>query len=215
MVLWGIFVSAFLIGFSGAMMPGPLLGVTIDGSLKRGWIAGPLTVLGHGILEFLLIIIMLFGLKDFFANPTVAGLIGLCGGAFLAWMGYGMIKSGINKTVSLENREANNSLGMGNLVLAGALVSSTNPYFILWWASTGMESIRQSYAYGVIGVLAFFAGHILSDLVWYSSVATAFSKGKKLISDAVYQWLIVLLGIFITVFSIYFIGSGWKMLVNP
>ena len=155
MVLWGIFVSAFLIGFSGAMMPGPLLGVTIDGSLKRGWIAGPLTVLGHGILEFLLIIIMLFGLKDFFANPTVAGLIGLCGGAFLAWMGYGMIKSGINKTVSLENREANNSSGMGNLVLAGALVSSTNPYFILWWASTGMESIRQSYAYGVIGVLAF------------------------------------------------------------
>jgi len=35
-VLWGIFISAFLIGFSGAMMPGPMLGVTIDGSLKKG-----------------------------------------------------------------------------------------------------------------------------------------------------------------------------------
>jgi threonine/homoserine/homoserine lactone efflux protein len=135
-VLWGIFISAFLIGFSGAMMPGPMLGVIIDGSLKKGWIAGPLTVLGHGILEFILIIIMTFGLKDFFVNPTVAGFIGLFGGAFLAWMGYGMIKSGINKSVSLESQRARNSAGVRNLALAGALVSATNPYFILWWAST-------------------------------------------------------------------------------
>jgi threonine/homoserine/homoserine lactone efflux protein len=60
MVLWGIFISAFLIGFSGAMMPGPMLGVTIDGSLKKEWIAGPLAVLGHGILELILIIVMAF-----------------------------------------------------------------------------------------------------------------------------------------------------------
>jgi len=45
-----------------------------------------------------LIVIMTFGLKDFFSNPTVAGFIGFFGGAFLAWMGYGMIKSGINNS---------------------------------------------------------------------------------------------------------------------
>ncbi|MCG0275389.1 MAG: LysE family translocator [Thermosediminibacteraceae bacterium] len=212
MVLWGIFVSAFLIGFSGAMMPGPLLGVTIDGSLKKGWIAGPLAVLGHGILELILIIVMAFGLKDFFSNSKVAGFIGLFGGAFLAWMGYGMIKSSITKSLSLENQKAENSAGIRNLVLAGALVSATNPYFILWWASAGMESVRQSYALGLTGVLFFFAGHILSDFVWYSAVSTAFSRGQKLISDTVYRWIILLLGIFITVFSIYFICSGLKML---
>ncbi|NLW22574.1 MAG: LysE family transporter [Tissierellia bacterium] len=214
MVLWGIFISAFLIGFSGAMMPGPMLGVTIDGSLKRGWIAGPLTVLGHGILEFILIIIMILGLKDFFSNPIVAGLIGLIGGVFLAWMGYGMIRSSVNKSVSLEDQRGENSTGMGNLVLAGALVSATNPYFILWWASTGMEFIRQSYASGLIGIFFFFMGHILSDLVWFSAVSIAFSRGKKLINDLVYRRIILLLGIFIIVFSIYFLGSGWKMLLG-
>ncbi|WP_041714802.1 LysE family transporter [Acetivibrio clariflavus] len=214
MVLWGIFISAFLIGFSGAMMPGPMLGVTIDGSLKKGWTAGPLTVLGHGILEFILIVIMTFGLKDFFSNPTVAGFIGFFGGAFLAWMGYGMIKSGINKSVSLESQRAGNSAGVRNLALAGALVSATNPYFILWWASTGIESIRQSYTSGLIGVLFFFIGHILSDFVWYTAISTAFSRGKKLISDTLYRWIIILLGIFIVAFSIYFIGSGWKMLLG-
>ena len=193
-------------------MPGPMLGVTIDGSLKKGWTAGPLTVLGHAILELILIIIMTLGLKDFFSNPTVAGFIGLFGGAFLAWMGYGMIKSGINKALSLENQKAGNRTGIRNLVLAGALVSITNPYFILWWATTGMESIRQAYALGLIGVSFFFVGHILSDFVWYSAISIAFSRGKKLISNAAYCRIILLLGIFIVAFSIYFIGSGWKML---
>ncbi|NLP15412.1 MAG: LysE family transporter [Clostridium sp.] len=214
MVLWGIFISAFLIGFSGAMMPGPMLGVTIDGSFKKGWAAGPLTVLGHGILELILIVIMIFGLKDFFSNSKVAGFIGLFGGAFLAWMGYGMIKSCVNKSVSLENQRAGNSAGMKNLVLAGVLVSATNPYFILWWASTGMESVRQAYTSGLIGVLVFFIGHILSDFVWYSAISAAFSRGKKLIDDVVYRWIILLLGMFIIAFSIYFIGSGWKMLLG-
>lgn len=80
MILWGIFISAFIIGFSGALMPGPMLGITINGSLKKGWKAGPLIVLGHGILEIILVITMTFGLKDLFANQTVAGVIGLIGG---------------------------------------------------------------------------------------------------------------------------------------
>jgi len=213
MLLWGIFISAFLIGFSGAMMPGPMLGVAIDGSLRKGFIAGPLLVLGHGILELLLVIVMAFGLKDFFSNPTVSGVIGLFGGVFLAWMGYGMIKSSIKKTVSLE-KQGTRSRGGRNLVLTGALVSATNPYFILWWASTGMESIRQSYAFRATGILLFFVGHILSDFTWYSVVSGAFSKGKRIISDEVYRWLILVLGVFILSFSVYFIISGWRMLAG-
>jgi threonine/homoserine/homoserine lactone efflux protein len=211
--VWGIFVSAFLIGFSGAMMPGPLLGVTIDGSLRRGYIAGPLVVLGHGILEFILIIVMAFGLKDFFSNPNISGIIGLFGGGFLAWMGYNMIRSSLKKSVSLVKQKGKNT-GERNLVLAGIIVSATNPYFILWWASTGMESVRQAYNLGIIGVLAFFVGHILSDFIWYAAISVAFSKGKKLMNDTIYQWVILLLGAFIMIFSIKFVVGGWQMLFN-
>jgi len=213
MQLLMIFTRAFLIGFSGAMMPGPMLGVTIEGSLRRKrWTAGPLIVLGHGILELTLVIVMTFGLKDFFANPTIAGLIGLFGGAFLAWMGYGMIRSGFDKSVSLQNQNTGKSFRINNLVLAGIVVSATNPYFIMWWASTGMESVRDAYAFGLLGVLLFFFGHIMSDFVWYTSVSIAFAKGRKLVSDTVYCRIILVLGVFIAAFSVYFIVSGLKML---
>ncbi|NLJ41271.1 MAG: LysE family transporter [Clostridiales bacterium] len=213
MSLWGIFISSFFIGFSGAMMPGPMLGVTIDGSLKRGFIAGPLTVLGHGILEFTLVMVMAFGLKDFFLNPVVGGIIGLVGGTFLAWMGYGMVKSSLKKEVSLTAQEGKDPR-QKSLILAGALVSLTNPYFVMWWASTGMESIRQAYVLGIAGILAFYFGHILSDLTWYMAVSAAFSKGKKLMSDRVYRWVILSLGGLIIVFSIKFIIGGGQMLYN-
>jgi threonine/homoserine/homoserine lactone efflux protein len=102
---------------------------------------------------------------------------------------------------------------MGNLVWAGILVSITNPYFILWWASTGMELIRQAYAVGLLGVALFYVGHIMSDLVWYSAVSVGVSRGKRFISNDVYRWVIFALGIFLVGFSLHFIRGGIKMLM--
>jgi len=168
-------------------------------------------VLGHGILEISLIAVMLIGLKDFFANPTVAGVIGVFGGAFLGWMGFDMVKSSIKKTVSLGIQNGKN-LKSRNFVLAGLIVSASNPYFILWWATTGIESMRQAYMLGILGILVFFIGHILADLTWYLAISITFASGKKLFSDTVYRWIILFLGLFIMSFSIYFIVGGWKML---
>ena len=41
-----IFITSFLVGLSGALMPGPVLAVTISHATRRGFIVGPLIVLG-------------------------------------------------------------------------------------------------------------------------------------------------------------------------
>ena len=68
MTISALFITAFLIGLSGAMMPGPLLTVTIAESIKRGFIAGPLIMLGHAVLEFSLIIALVAGLSAFLSK---------------------------------------------------------------------------------------------------------------------------------------------------
>jgi len=57
-----------------------------------------------------------------------------------------------------------------------------------------MESIRRAYEIGLLGVLFFYVGHILSDFAWYTLISVAVSRGKKLVSDAVYSRIVLLLG---------------------
>jgi hypothetical protein len=89
--LFGIFLSSFLIAFSGAVMPGPVLTVTISESAKRGFWAGPRIILGHGVLEIALIAAMVLGFADLLKHPAVMGVIGIAGGAVLFWLSYGMV----------------------------------------------------------------------------------------------------------------------------
>ena len=66
-----IFTSSFVIALSGALMPGPLLTVTISESTRRGAVAGPLMILGHGILELALILALLAGLAPILKRDDV------------------------------------------------------------------------------------------------------------------------------------------------
>ena len=86
-----IFAGSFVVGLSGAMAPGPVLTVAISETLKRGFRAGPLIVLGHAILEIILLILIAAGLGPFFQHPAVTTVFLSAGGAVLLWMGGQMI----------------------------------------------------------------------------------------------------------------------------
>ncbi|MBW1852976.1 MAG: LysE family transporter, partial [Deltaproteobacteria bacterium] len=81
--LIAIFSSSFLIALSGALMPGPLLTVTVSESSQRGASVGPLMILGHGILELALVLALLSGLAPFLKREDVFVAIALAGGCIL------------------------------------------------------------------------------------------------------------------------------------
>ena len=56
-----LFFSSFVVALSGALMPGPLLAVTLGNSPHYGWKFGPLAILGHGILELGLVSLVFLG----------------------------------------------------------------------------------------------------------------------------------------------------------
>ena len=129
-----IFVSSFIIALSGALMPGPLLTVTISESSQRGFIMGPMLIAGHAILELVLVAVLLLGLAPFFQLPEVFVVSAIGGALILFWMAFGMFRSLPSLHLSLEVNNGRRNHPM----ISGTLMSVANPYWIIWWATIGL-----------------------------------------------------------------------------
>jgi threonine/homoserine/homoserine lactone efflux protein len=172
----GIFWMSFLIGFSGALVPGPVLTVTIKEAGRRGALAGPLVVLGHGITEIAITVALILGLSAVLKDPRTKLIVGVVGGGFLIFMGISMIAK--LRSIGGEVAAAGQPRGGSRTpVLLGMTTTLSNPYWFGWWGSIGASMLVASSALGWWGVVAFITGHISSDLAWYTLVSVLVSMG--------------------------------------
>ncbi len=212
-----LFAASFLLALSGALAPGPLLTVTISEALKKGARAGPLIVLGHGIIELALVSAVAAGLGRFLKLGAVTGTIGLVGGLVLLWMGAGMARTAApvaEKAVSAlaaghsgPHSDGSNA-SHSRSVLLGIVVSLTNPYWTIWWVTAGLSLLTKALKIGVLAVGAFYVGHILADLVWYWAVAIGVSKGIRWLNVKVYRAVLLGCAVLLLGMGIYFGSSG-------
>jgi threonine/homoserine/homoserine lactone efflux protein len=204
-----IFMSSFLIGFSGAASPGPLLAFSIKETLKSGWKAGPLIAIGHSILELFIVIGIAVGINQLFNSELIAKTISLFGGIMLIILGIQTIVSNKKVPISLD---AKSTAGNSNtLLLQGALISLSNPYWFIWWVTIGATLIINSSNHGISGIVAMYIGHILADIIWYTAVSLILISGVKFLSNKFYQYLLLLCGIFLCFMGIYFILSFFSI----
>jgi threonine/homoserine/homoserine lactone efflux protein len=221
----GIAITSFVVGLSGAMMPGPVLTVTIGETAARlrpatpgtfghtrtrGALVGPLVVLGHAILEVLLVAAVVLGLGRLLILAPVIGMVALLGGGVLVWMAWGMLRS----VGSLSLRAGPQQEKRRHPVLAGLLTTLSNPYWIVWWATIGLSYIAISLRLGLTGLVSFYIGHILSDLFWYGSVSLALATGRRLLTDRTYRGLITACAVFLLGFGLYFGYTGVRYLLT-
>lgn len=189
-------------------MPGPLLSATINESSRRGWKVGPMFILGHGILEGVLIIALFLGLAPLLTSNTAFIIIAFGGGSFMIWMALSMFRSLPHISLTDGPVESGNIL-----VLTGILMSLANPYWIIWWATIGLGYVMSSRRFGITGVLIFFLGHILADLLWYTFVSVAVHKGRTILPDRTYKGIIAACALFLTGYAVYLISKGIILLV--
>ncbi|HRT61474.1 MAG TPA: LysE family transporter [Syntrophales bacterium] len=199
-----IFLSSFVIALSGALMPGPVLTVTISESVNRGFWAGPQVVLGHGILEIFLLGLLVTGFAPWINEPLFLGLVGVVGGGFLLWMSLGMLRQVRGLTLDLSAGRGFS----GGPVAAGIVTSVANPYWVLWWATIGLGYVLLSMKWGAAGVVVFFTGHILADLLWYSVVSLMVSRGRRRIHLRTYRGVVGICAVALMAFGLYFGAAG-------
>ncbi|MCP4703632.1 MAG: LysE family transporter [candidate division Zixibacteria bacterium] len=207
MELLTLFITSFIVGFSGAMMPGPLLAVTIAETPRKGFWVGPILIGGHALAEIAVVVVLSLGLAVLADNETISRSIAIIGGAMLIFMGIGMVAQ-LFKTDSNEAAESNSSKKSGRLVIDGIITSLSNPYWFVWWATTGSAFIVKSMKFGIAGPTVFYFGHILSDLVWYSFVSFLIWKGRKFVSGIGYKILIGSCALFLIYLGGSFIYDG-------
>jgi len=187
-----ILLSSMAVAFSGAVMPGPLLTYTIQQALANGAKSGFLIILGHALLELILIVLIFFGFDIILQSDAAQIAIGLVGGALLGYMGAGMIVSAAKNTLKIE---LDGKTGSKSMVVSGAVISAMNPYFLIWWAIIGLGFLLTAYqSFGIWGVAAFYIGHISIDFLWYGGLSVVIGKTRRFISQNVYRVIVGVLG---------------------
>ena len=214
-----IFILSFIVALSGAMSPGPLLTYTIYKALqskRRAYLVGILICIGHAILEFILMLILLIGLSPFITNKSVIIIIGLLGGVVLIFFGVSLLRDIWLKKIDLNFLTLENEIVekqestkekldlIQQPTLGGALVSMSNPYWWIWWAVIGLNFMTQ-FSVGLLNLefWSFFLGHELGDFLWYVSIATMLGFTNKFLTKRIYLGIIIICSLFMISFGIY------------
>ena len=206
--LVAIGMGSFLIAFSGAASPGPVLTITLAESAKRGFKVGPLIVLGHAILEVPVVIAVVVGIGTVLQGPVAVRILGVVGGAVLFWLAWQTYRE---SSVPLQTHQwEENPQGCRDLPLKGILTSLSNPYWFLWWATIGLAYLTIAIKKGWAGVASFYVGHILADLVWYSFISGLVASGRKFLGTRSYAWLLMVCALVLFIFGLYFFYVGAK-----
>ena len=207
MSYFSLFIISFTIGLSGALAPGPLLATVVYESARRGAKSGPLIVLGHGLLEIVMVGVIALGISRFINNPFLLKVISFLGVVILLYFGLKMFLLAFK--LSLEGKSFQEK--SSNLLLTGITMSLANPYWTIWWLTIGLGLILSAQKLGLLGISVFFMGHILADFSWYSFISFSISKGRRFISKRVYKSIIAICGLTLIGFAFWFAINTLKL----
>ncbi|MBN2452069.1 MAG: LysE family transporter [Lentisphaeria bacterium] len=203
------FGLAWLIAFTGAVTPGPLLALVIGQVLAQGFAAVLLILLGHALLECVFIGGFAVGLTQHLRRRRARGVLALVGGLALAWMGWDIVRHAGQMTLAGAEVEA---MAWPMLILAGAGVSLSNPYFTGWWATVGTGQMATFALRRPRDYVVFWIGHEMGDIVWYAFVGAVLALGRGLLTDAVYRALLLACGWIICLLAAVFLVLGARCL---
>lgn len=203
-----IFLNSFVVGFSGAMMPGPLLAVGISETPKHGWRTGPVITIGHAIAEVGVVVVLMLGVVAVAQNSTVTQVISIVGGGALLLMGLMMIWDTLKSRVKYDATSTTEKGSQRLLAGKGITATLSNPYWWVWWGTVGLALLVDSQKAGIKGPAVFYFGHIMSDLVWYTTVSVILWQGRKLLMGSGLKVLLLLCALFLIYLGAKFLVGG-------
>jgi threonine/homoserine/homoserine lactone efflux protein len=202
-----VFVLAgwFVLSLTGALAPGPLSAAVIQQASKRGRLHGILPMVGHALVELVIITAIILGVNSSVIAPYTDFLMGF-GGVIIIL--FGLLALRDYKQVSLETTvEMKQEVTAASALEAttqGALVSIFSPYFLLWWIAAGFTAINYllenvQWSVGAVliaGILIYFT-HISTDFIFgaFLSIGATYGSEKAKVDSKVGRLNLINIGI--------------------
>lgn len=199
-------LEAVLVSLSGVMAPGPITSVSV-GFGSEDPHAGAWVAVGHGLVEFPLMVGVFHGVGYLIDLPAVNLIISLVGGVFLLYMAISMFRG-------IHGEEISGTKSSRSPVVAGAVLSAGNPYFLIWWATVGAGLILRSVEFGLWGFAVFAVAHWTCDLAWDTFLSTLSFKGGQFFGRRFQKVVFGLSGAFLLFYSGKLLLEGAQTLLG-
>lgn len=126
--------------------------------------------------------------------------ISLTGACILIYNGISMMVAIKDLTLEFKADAASSRA----LVMTGITMSISNPYWTVWWLTIGLGMVLAAQKAGLAAIGIFFLGHIAADFIWYTAISFMVSAGRNYLSQTIYRGILLVCGLAIVAFGIYF-----------
>jgi threonine/homoserine/homoserine lactone efflux protein len=203
MNLTSFVATVVLVTASGALAPGPLFFATIARGTRFGAKSGLLFSIAHTLVEFTFIMLLAYGLLTVIHKPVARLVVGVAGGVVLLVFGTIQIRDSLQpKFHEVKIEQA----GTRSLLLTGAALTGLNPFFIVWWLTTGSNLIFLSLEFASFaGVVFMYVCHVWMDYVWLTSIAHLARIGTNVVGLRWYRGIMVVFGAVLIYFGVTFL----------
>ena len=208
--VYQIFIGSMIVGFSGALVPGPMLTLVISSVARKGFWTSFFIVVGHSLLELVVVVSFFLGILKYLSSPLITKIIGILGGTLLLYIGVDIIISVFKKKYTIDfksmlKQRTITGKSTGTVILKGILISLMNPYWYIWWISIGAAFLIKSVEFKTLGVSSFYVGHISADFIWYLFIGFLVNTGRRFFNQKIYNGILIACSIFLFYLGIRFI----------
>jgi threonine/homoserine/homoserine lactone efflux protein len=194
-------LQGLALGFAAGISPGPMLGLVIGQTLRRGRRAGNLVALAplFSDLPIILLVVVILG----HLPPSALHALSLVGGAFVLYLGFEALRSLGGEIAFRETARE------GRVLLPAVMANFLNPHPYLFWATVGGALLARTFAAGGAWLSAGFLICFYALLVGAKlAIALLVNQGRDRLHGRAYRALLGGSGLLLLVIGATLIADG-------
>jgi threonine/homoserine/homoserine lactone efflux protein len=193
-----------LLGLAAGFAPGPLLVLVISETLRHSIKDGIKVSAAPLLTDVPILLISLFILAKLSAMNVLLGVISMCGGLFILYLGYEGLRL---RGVQVEVTEPGS-----NSLRKGILTNALNPHPYVFYMTVGGPIFLRALDQGMVSAASFFCSFLLFLVGSKVGLALLTERSRSFLRGPVYLWIMRGLGLCLILFSLTLLREGLKLL---